>query len=134
MSEKTHHPDTRQTLVRRLLVVGTVGWAAVIFTASSIPGSGVPSGFGSVAHYVEYAVFGALLRLLLATTPVHPEPTLTATAMASAYGVTDEVHQAFVPMRTPDPIDWVVDTLGALSGAWLAAVALRSVSAMRKRQ
>jgi VanZ family protein len=133
MREQTNPRNTRQTLLRRLLVVGTAGWAALIFTASSIPGSGVPSGFGSAAHYVEYAVFGALLRLLLATTPHHQEPTLSAIAAASAYGVTDEVHQAFVPMRTPDPVDWVVDTLGALSGAGLAAVALRAF-AHRKRQ
>ena len=105
----------------------------MIFVGSSIPGSGVPSGFGSVAHYVEYAVFGALLRLLLATTPGHPEPMLSATAVASAYGVTDEVHQAFVPMRTPDPADWIVDTLGALSGAWLATVALRARARGRRQ-
>lgn len=123
-----------ETRMRWPLVMATASWAAIIFAASSVPGSGVPSGFGGVAHYAEYAVFGALLRLVLATTPGHPEPVLSATAAASAYGVTDEIHQAFVPMRTPDPVDWAVDTMGALSGAWLAGVFLRAVRARRSRQ
>lgn len=36
---------------------------------------------------------------------------------ASLYGVTDEVHQIFVPGRFCDPLDWLVDTAGALLGA-----------------
>lgn len=134
MNEMSDHKGAQQARMRWPLVAATAAWAAVIFAASSIPGSGVPSGFGGMAHYAEYAVFGALLRLVLATTPGHPEPVLSATAAASAYGVTDEIHQAFVPMRTPDPIDWAVDTMGALTGAWLAGVFLRAVSARRSRQ
>jgi VanZ family protein len=37
--------------------------------------------------------------------------------LASAYGITDELHQAFVPLRMPDPMDWLVDTVGAAVGA-----------------
>lgn len=40
-----------------------------------------------------------------------------AVAAASLYGVTDEIHQLFVPGRFCDPADWLVDTLGALTGA-----------------
>jgi VanZ family protein len=39
-----------------------------------------------------------------------------ALLIASAYAVTDEYHQSFVPMRVPDPADWALDTLGALAG------------------
>jgi VanZ family protein len=42
---------------------------------------------------------------------------LLAVVLASAYGVTDELHQAFVPGRVPDPADWLVDTAGAYAGA-----------------
>jgi VanZ family protein len=51
---------------------------------------------------------------------------LIALLIASAYAVTDEYHQSFVPMRTPDPADWALDTLGALAGvlgmAWLESI------------
>ncbi|MFR0868308.1 MAG: VanZ family protein [Adlercreutzia sp.] len=33
-----------------------------------------------------------------------------AIACASLYGVSDEVHQLFVPERMCDPVDWMVDT------------------------
>lgn len=134
MNETTNPHELRMTRVRRLMVLLTASWAAVIFVASSVPGGGVPSGFGGVAHYVEYAVFGALVRLTLATRAGRMEPVLSATAASSAYGVTDEIHQAFVPMRTPDPVDWIIDTAGALSGAWLATVCLRTIRARRNRQ
>lgn len=134
MNRSTPTRTTREPRFRWPLMLLTAAWAAVIFAASSVPGSGVPSGFGGAAHYAEYAVFGALLRLVLATASGHREPILSATAAASAYGVTDEIHQAFVPMRTPDPIDWVVDTMGALSGAWLATVLLRALADRRSRQ
>jgi VanZ family protein len=38
--------------------------------------------------------------------------------MTGLYGVGDEIHQAFVPGRTPSPADVVADFTGALLGAW----------------
>ena len=35
---------------------------------------------------------------------------------AALYGLTDELHQSFVPSRTADPWDWLADTFGALLG------------------
>jgi VanZ family protein len=40
-----------------------------------------------------------------------------AMLMTSAYGVTDEWHQSFVPLRNADMSDWFADTLGAIIGA-----------------
>jgi VanZ family protein len=40
-----------------------------------------------------------------------------AVAIVSLYGVSDEVHQAFVPGRNADVFDWVADTTGALVAA-----------------
>jgi len=33
------------------------------------------------------------------------------------YGITDEAHQAFTPMRSPDPYDVLADAVGGLLGA-----------------
>ncbi len=46
---------------------------------------------------------------------------LLALALASLYGASDELHQAFVPTRSCDPRDWLADTLGAGLGALLFA-------------
>ncbi len=53
-----------------------------------------------------------------------------ASILASFYGITDELHQAFVPMRTPDVTDWGLDTLGAFAGALVVAWL---VDALRQR-
>lgn len=83
----------------------------------------------SAAHFCEYTVFGALLAnavggpLQVRSASVQKSAFLiafiVAVAIASAYAITDEVHQIFVPDRTCDPIDWLVDTLGAALGAGL---------------
>ncbi|WP_165056717.1 MULTISPECIES: VanZ family protein [unclassified Adlercreutzia] len=76
----------------------------------------------SIAHFCEYAVFGALLQNALRLNIDARRAVAIAVICASLYGVTDEIHQIFVPGRACDPIDWIVDTLGATLGAcawWL---------------
>ncbi len=84
-----------------------------------------------VGHFTEYLIFGALLfnalRLHLGTK--RALPLVLAVAIASAYGVTDERHQYFVPDRSCDPADWAVDTVAALCGAALARFGLKKLDA-----
>jgi VanZ family protein len=94
-------------------------WAGVIFALSSIPDLGTGLGnwdfaLRKLAHVAEYAVFGALAFRAARSAPA-------AVLVASAYAVTDEVHQAFVAGRHGSPLDWLVDTGGALLGVALAA-------------
>lgn len=96
-------------------------WAVAIFVASSIPSSGLPSGLGfwtSVAHFCEYLVLAVLLTLALQSDKRALWKTaLLALVIASLYGASDEFHQLFVSGRNSDPLDWVVDTIGALVGS-----------------
>ena len=39
--------------------------------------------------------------------------------IATAYAATDEVHQVFVPGRSAEFTDVLLDSLGALVGIWL---------------
>ena len=48
------------------------------------------------------------------STPLSLSTALTATLLVTAYGVTDEYHQSFVPGRTADPADVVKDLAGAV--------------------
>jgi VanZ family protein len=97
----------------------------VIFSLSALPGSAVPGRFGSLGHFAVYAVLGSLYLAALDPTLRSPRAAAWAVALASAYGVTDEFHQLFVPGRKSDPIDWLVDTAGALFAVLLVRWAVR---------
>jgi hypothetical protein len=112
-------PTARDRIVRWAPVVA---WLCVIFAASSLPGSSIPGGYSFQGHFAEYAVLGALVMAALRLRPGRWTWMLVAVAACSVYGVTDEVHQAFVPGRTPDVLDWAMDTVGAVAG--VAGVAL----------
>jgi len=78
-------------------------------------------------HFVEYGTLGALLVFALRRSGAGPRAALLlAVAGASVYGASDEVHQAFVPGRSCDVLDWLADSLGGAVGASLLALALRA--------
>jgi VanZ family protein len=108
--------DTKPLPGSLLRWLPAVLWAAVIFAGSSVPGSSIPGGYSVYGHLSEYAVLATLVMLaerrrglLFAA--------LVAIAVCAVYGVTDELHQAFVPLRVPDPVDWMTDVAGACAGA-----------------
>ena len=73
-----------------------------------------------VLHAVEYAVLGGLCYRTFrwgVNGPVASYALLFAIVTASIYGITDEVHQAFVPLREVSWLDWLADTIGAAIGA-----------------
>ena len=73
-----------------------------------------------VLHAVEYAVLGGLCYRTFrwgVNGPVASYALLFAIVTASIYGITDEVHQFFVPLRESSWLDWLADTAGATIGA-----------------
>ena len=72
-------------------------------------------------HLLEYGALAALLLFALRSSGVAVRRACVLTvAVASLYGASDELHQAFVPGRSCDARDWAADTLGAAlcAGAW----------------
>ncbi len=123
------HQRLIRALTRRHAWIASALWMAVIFGFSSLPGSSVPGGVGAYAHFGVYAVLGALLFLAYSfETADRGRAVALAVLTASAYGVTDELHQAFVPGRVPDVADWGMDTLGALTGALIAVAAIARIA------
>ena len=115
----------RSLLTRRRAWTASVVWMAVIFGFSSLPGSAVPGGIGGLGHFVAYAILGGLLLIAFAHETHEGGRALSyAVITASLYGITDELHQAFVPGRVPDIADWGTDTLGAFVGAAIALAIL----------
>lgn len=113
--------------LRALIYWGPVAlYAGLIFylSAQSHPDEDLPSFldiFGDkVLHAVEYAGLGALcyraFRRGVSGLPAS-RVLLLAVVAASLYGITDEVHQLFVPFRESSWQDWVADTVGAVLGA-----------------
>ena len=95
---------------------------AFIFVLSSVASPPELPGrnLDKVVHGFMYAVLGALLVRALAggwDRPVTLRMALVAVLLATLYGVTDEIHQAFVPPRQSDPIDLLADSLGAAVAA-----------------
>lgn len=115
---------------RFLTWIPSVAWMAVIFMLSSVPGSKIPGRFGALGHLIVYAVLGGLLAAAAIRHPLR-RPLLIAVLVASLYGITDEYHQSFVPLRTPDIADWAVDTVGALLGGGLARLAANTLARSR---
>jgi VanZ family protein len=103
-------------------------WAALIFVFSSIPQPPPPPGglTDKHEHMGAYAVLSALvLRSLAGATwsGVTAATAASAAVVASLYGASDELHQAFVPLRNPSWLDFAADAIGAvgaaaLIGAW----------------
>lgn len=103
-------------------------WAGVIFAFSAQKGSTIPGPLAKLSvegHFTLYAIFGALLWFALGGRSAGWRGVVLAIVIASAYGITDEFHQSFVPQRTPDPFDWLTDTIGAAVGALAAFYASR---------
>jgi len=72
-------------------------------------------------HTVEYGVLGLLVcRAVLGEGLTGMKAVLIAIVVASAYGASDEWHQAYVPLRSSDVRDWLADTTGSIlgAGAW----------------
>ncbi len=90
-------------------------YMAGIFVASAQPSVPLPRVDHSdkMLHFAAYAGLGATLAYAGARTALGPLPLI---AIGSLYGASDEIHQGFVPGRTPDLLDWVADTLGAIVG------------------
>ena len=68
-----------------------------------------------VAHFVEFGALAvALLWGIRHWRPALSQPHLAAWVLTLLYALSDELHQAFVPGRHPDPRDIVTDGVGAL--------------------
>ena len=73
--------------------------------------------FGSVAFWVAHGTMATVPR-------AHAIRVVCFAVLAAAlWGLLDEIHQTFVPGRSPDIVDLFADTLGAILGASLRAMA-----------
>ena len=76
-----------------------------------------------IAHFGIYAVLGFFIALLLnAYRRIYWHTVIYSALSSLLYSCTDELHQYFVPGRSAQLSDIVIDTLGALCGAVFAII------------
>lgn len=92
-------------------------YTGIIFYFSSLPNP-LPQGLPTfnymdlLLHSAEYLILSILLlRALLHYTASHPYA--FSIAIAALYGITDEIHQLFVPGRVFAVSDMIADAAGA---------------------
>lgn len=101
-------------------LIGTVIWMAIIFLFSSQPdpddvgGQRFHVGVYKLAHLVVYTVLGVLVAG--AMQPMTRRAAWWAWVIVVLYAIGDEIHQAFVPGRTPLVTDVAIDAIGGLVG------------------
>jgi VanZ family protein len=107
---------------RRWAIVGL--YLAAIFVQSALPSSVYTASFpglDKLLHALAYGLLAALWCRALTVWPLEGRPAAAIAAaaaiLAALYGLSDEIHQAFVPGRMADPWDWMADGFGAVIGA-----------------
>ncbi len=91
--------------------------------------------FRKAAHFSLYTLLGMLWYAPMYTrTTDTRKAALFAWIFAAAYAVTDEIHQKFVPGRSAELRDVLIDSAGAAVGVVLVYVIAAKILARRKNK
>ena len=91
-------------------------YMALIFLFSSFPPPMELPSFSfadKLAHLLEYGLLASLIYFALEKSQANFHPIFIPFLIAFLFGVSDEVHQYFVPGRDADVIDAVADAMGS---------------------
>ncbi len=120
-------PATGQSKLRIFFLywLPPIVYCLAIFIQSSFPGPGrMPDVrfFDKLLHFVAYALLGILFYRAYETLPLkdnHKLLIFISISSATLYGISDEIHQYFIPSRHADMVDVVANTLGSICGVYL---------------
>jgi len=100
-----------------------VVYCGFIFFLSSIPASSLPSLpiSDKIIHFFLYLGFGLVFTYFvsnLKSASSRITMGIVTFFFITAYGLSDEIHQVFVPGRNFDMLDLLADAIGGIAG-WL---------------
>lgn len=106
---------------KQWLWIFPVFWMGLIFYISHqprirIPGPGFP-GIDKVIHFFVYFILSVLWQCSLQSNS--HKTCCWVWIMGTLYGISDEIHQSFIPGRHYEIADMVADSFGAFCGAFL---------------
>lgn len=87
------------------------------------------------AQFTEYAILGALFYLNVIQLPKlnrYPKKILLSIFFSFLYACTDEIHQIFVPGRSAQFRDVLIDTLGASFGTLIAYLIIKLITKIKE--
>lgn len=109
---------------RRISLLSFFIYSGLIFILSSIPVK-IPYYFFDprklTLHFIEYFILGTLSFFAIRKKNI-------SIAFPITYGITDEIHQYFVPGRFFDFYDMLVDSIGSVAGVMLILFVLNKCS------
>jgi len=71
-------------------------------------------------HLVEFGIlFWLFVLALIRHTRLTQKTSVIVAIISILYGLTDEIHQAFVPSRSATVIDFIKDTIGVIVSYWV---------------
>ena len=101
-----------------------IAYCLIIFIQSSYPSPDqLPNvtHLDKLLHFIAYACLGALWLRAFNTLSIRNNPKLVIVLsifLSSLYGISDEIHQHFVPFRHADAVDAVMDIIGSVVGVY----------------
>jgi VanZ family protein len=106
----------------RFLWLPVFAYMALIFGLSSVSAPPeLPQGLDKEVHAALYAGLAALVVRALSGgwgRRVTLGMAIASAAIAAVYGISDEFHQSFVPLRQSEAADVLADTVGANAAAF----------------
>lgn len=88
-----------------------------------------------MAHFSIYTAVGLLLMALVSTYNIKEKNRLIISLTTGIiYATSDEIHQSFVPGRSPMITDIVIDTMGVILGILLIILGKKIIKKYRKNK
>jgi VanZ family protein len=91
--------------------------SAIFYVSSSSNPTGemhLPT--GPLPHVIEYGMLGFLAHLFFKTISERKMTPFITLIFCMGFAVSDEIHQFFVPIRSCDPEDILMDLIGSSAG------------------
>lgn len=129
------HETSAITVIYRIppaILISLTIWFLSSMPTVPLPGT---TGADKAAHFIAYAALGAACALAHSCTGLGTRPVVlfaAAAALSALYGITDELHQYFVPGRDTSILDWLADLSGSLAGSALMSFVLLRKTFLKK--
>ena len=120
--------------------IPVMGYCLLIFVQSSYPSAPRPEDLphtDKLLHFLAYAILGVLFFRAFGNTLQGKADSrllmILSIIGASLYGISDEIHQHYVPSRHADMADILADTIGGIYGVFFYHLFLPKLETLWQR-